>query len=168
MFGYCNLQKPVIEVINGGLTAGKSDAAKKAVAAVNEKSAVSGRRSRGGASKKNARAFTSILSARSKVNFFFGGSIFVTFCSALLYCPLSLLFSQAACGLTSKPKDPKVDIDAADADNELAVVEYLDEIYQFYKLTEVLTCNSTLILSLTVSLSLSHIGLLCFLLMDAG
>ncbi|PQQ03220.1 hypothetical protein Pyn_04525 [Prunus yedoensis var. nudiflora] len=44
--------------------------------------------------------------------------------------------SKAACGLTSKPKDPKVDIDAADADNELAVVEYLDEIYQFYKLTE--------------------------------
>ncbi|PQP93049.1 hypothetical protein Pyn_14330 [Prunus yedoensis var. nudiflora] len=81
---------------------------KKAVAAVKEKNAVSGRKSREGASRKNARAFTSILSARSK----------------------------AACGLTSKPKDPKVDIDAADADNELAVVEYLDEIYQFYKLTE--------------------------------
>ncbi|BBH02418.1 Cyclin family protein [Prunus dulcis] len=91
-------KKPVIGIINGGLTAGKSGAAKEAVAAVNEKSAVSGRKSREGASRKNARAFTSILSARSK--------------------------------------DPKVDIDAADADNELAVVEYLDEIYQFYKLTE--------------------------------
>ncbi|ONI14224.1 hypothetical protein PRUPE_4G269600 [Prunus persica] len=101
-------KKPVIGIINGGPTAGKSGVAKKAEAAVNEKSAVSGRKSREGASRKNARAFTSILSARSK----------------------------AACGLTSKPKDPKVDIDAADADNELAVVEYLDEIYQFYKLTE--------------------------------
>ncbi|PQP95833.1 hypothetical protein Pyn_24399 [Prunus yedoensis var. nudiflora] len=81
-------KKPVVEVINGGLMAGKSGAAKKAVAAVKEKNAVSGRKSREGASRKNARAFTSILSARSK----------------------------AACGLT--------------------IVEYLDEIYQFYKLTE--------------------------------
>lgn len=79
MFGYCNLQKPVIGIINGGPTAGKSGVAKKAEAAVNEKSAVSGRKSREGASRKNARAFTSILSARSKVNFIFGGSIFVTF-----------------------------------------------------------------------------------------
>lgn len=79
MFGYCNLQKPVVEVINGGLTAGKSGAAKKALAAVKEKNAVSGRKSREGASRKNARAFTSILSARSKVNFIFGGSIIVTF-----------------------------------------------------------------------------------------
>ncbi|KAL1559188.1 G2/mitotic-specific cyclin-2 [Salvia divinorum] len=37
--------------------------------------------------------------------------------------------SRAACG-------PKVDIDAADANNHLAVVEYIDEIYQFYKSAE--------------------------------
>lgn len=29
-----------------------------------------------------------------------------------------------------------MNIDAADADNELAVVEYVEEIYNFYKLTE--------------------------------
>ncbi|XP_042067150.1 G2/mitotic-specific cyclin-1-like [Salvia splendens] len=40
---------------------------------------------------------------------------------------MSLKKRLAACG-------PKVDIDAADANNHLAVVEYIDEIYQFYKL----------------------------------
>ncbi|KAF3453137.1 hypothetical protein FNV43_RR03572 [Rhamnella rubrinervis] len=60
-------------------------------------------------SKKNFKvAFSSVLSARSK----------------------------AACGLASKPKDPVVDIDAEDVSNELAVVEYIDEIYEFYKLSE--------------------------------
>ncbi|KAG6430966.1 hypothetical protein SASPL_109040 [Salvia splendens] len=36
----------------------------------------------------------------------------------------------------NKPKEQKVDIDAADANNHLAVVEYIDEIYQFYKSAE--------------------------------
>ncbi|KAL7084685.1 hypothetical protein ACP275_14G236900 [Erythranthe tilingii] len=44
--------------------------------------------------------------------------------------------SKAACGLTKKPKDPTVDIDSADADNELAAVEYVEDMYNFYKLTE--------------------------------
>jgi len=30
-----------------------------------------------------------------------------------------------------------VDIDEADANDELAMVEYIDDIYQYYKLTEV-------------------------------
>ncbi|KAL3580195.1 hypothetical protein D5086_018030 [Populus alba] len=42
--------------------------------------------------------------------------------------------SKAACG---KPKDTLVEIDAADVNNELAVVEYVDDMYEFYKLTEV-------------------------------
>lgn len=42
--------------------------------------------------------------------------------------------SKAACG---KPEDTLVDIDAADVTNELAVVEYVDDMYEFYKLTEV-------------------------------
>ncbi|KAI7748751.1 hypothetical protein M8C21_003130 [Ambrosia artemisiifolia] len=45
--------------------------------------------------------------------------------------------SKAACGLNYKPK-PKnvVDIDAADVGNELAEVEYVEDIYTFYKLVE--------------------------------
>ncbi|XP_028069291.1 G2/mitotic-specific cyclin S13-6-like isoform X1 [Camellia sinensis] len=41
-------------------------------------------------------------------------------------------------GDTSKrvPKERAVDIDAADVDNELAVVKYVEGIYKFYKLTE--------------------------------
>ncbi|KAB1227448.1 G2/mitotic-specific cyclin-1 [Morella rubra] len=59
-------------------------------------------------SKKNIRTFTSTLTARSK----------------------------AACGLTNKPKDPIENIDAADVDNELAAVEYVDDMYKFYKHAE--------------------------------
>ncbi|KNA09497.1 hypothetical protein SOVF_152720 [Spinacia oleracea] len=44
--------------------------------------------------------------------------------------------SKAACGLTNKPKEPIVDIDASDVDNELAVVEYVEDIYTFYKIAE--------------------------------
>ncbi|GMP91574.1 hypothetical protein CsSME_00042217 [Camellia sinensis var. sinensis] len=57
----------------------------------------------------SSRTMTSILTARSKV---------------------------ALCGPTTKPKVPIADIDAADVDNELAVVEYVEDIYKFYKLTE--------------------------------
>uniref|UniRef100_A0A7N1A6S9 B-like cyclin n=1 Tax=Kalanchoe fedtschenkoi TaxID=63787 RepID=A0A7N1A6S9_KALFE len=58
--------------------------------------------------KKKANSLTSVLTARSK----------------------------AACGLTNKPKDTVVDIDADDAENELAAVEYVEDIYKFYKLIE--------------------------------
>ncbi|KAL6539752.1 G2/mitotic-specific cyclin-2 [Orobanche hederae] len=45
--------------------------------------------------------------------------------------------SKAACGLSDKPKTPQiVDIDAADADNDLAVTEYVEEMYKFYKSVE--------------------------------
>ncbi|XP_075635773.1 G2/mitotic-specific cyclin S13-7-like isoform X1 [Castanea sativa] len=69
---------------------------------------VSGRRSREGSSRKEVKTLTSILTARSK----------------------------AACGVTVKPKPQIVNIDAADVNDELAVVEYIDDIYQFYKLEE--------------------------------
>jgi G2/mitotic-specific cyclin-B, other len=39
--------------------------------------------------------------------------------------------------LSKKPKEQVVGIDAADVDNELAVVEYVEDIYKFYKLAEV-------------------------------
>ncbi|XP_073222884.1 G2/mitotic-specific cyclin S13-7-like isoform X4 [Cicer arietinum] len=58
-------------------------------------------------SKKKSRTLTSVLTARSK----------------------------AACGLTNKPKEI-VDIDAGDANNELAAVEYIEDIYKFYKIIE--------------------------------
>ncbi|TKY62848.1 G2/mitotic-specific cyclin S13-6 [Spatholobus suberectus] len=59
-------------------------------------------------SKKKSHSLTSVLTARSK----------------------------AACGITNKPKEQIVDIDAGDVDNELAAVEYIDDIYKFYKLVE--------------------------------
>ncbi|KAM4079849.1 hypothetical protein ACJW30_09G146100 [Castanea mollissima] len=59
-------------------------------------------------SGKKAHAFSSVLTARSK----------------------------AACGLTNKPKEQIIDIDAADVGNDLAAVEYIEDIYKFYKLVE--------------------------------
>jgi len=46
--------------------------------------------------------------------------------------------------LINKPKEI-VDIDAGDANNELAAVEYLEDIYKFYKIVEVTITNMTLI-----------------------
>ncbi|KAI3682308.1 hypothetical protein L1987_82204 [Smallanthus sonchifolius] len=43
--------------------------------------------------------------------------------------------SKAACGLKYKPKNI-IDIDAQDVNNELAAVEYVEDIYKFYKLVE--------------------------------
>ncbi|XP_059646030.1 G2/mitotic-specific cyclin S13-7-like [Cornus florida] len=62
-----------------------------------------------GSSRKKTQTLTSILTARSK----------------------------AACGLTDKPREEQIlDIDAVDVNNELAVVEYVEDIYKFYKLVE--------------------------------
>ncbi|KAJ8770315.1 hypothetical protein K2173_014925 [Erythroxylum novogranatense] len=44
--------------------------------------------------------------------------------------------SKAACGLGNKLKKEIIDIDAADAKNDLAGVEYVEDIYKFYKLVE--------------------------------
>lgn len=49
--------------------------------------------------------------------------MFTSFCDVL---------SQA-----KKPKDQIVDIDAGDANNELAAVEYVEDMYKFYKRVEV-------------------------------
>ncbi|KAH9675272.1 Cyclin-B1-2 [Citrus sinensis] len=58
--------------------------------------------------KKKSQTLTSVLTARSK----------------------------AACGLAQKPKEQIVDIDAKDANNDLAGIEYVEDIYKFYKLVE--------------------------------
>ncbi|KAK4345907.1 hypothetical protein RND71_036083 [Anisodus tanguticus] len=44
--------------------------------------------------------------------------------------------SKAACGLSHKPKVQIVDIDASDVNNEFAVLEYVEDIYTFYKIAE--------------------------------
>ncbi|GAA0153501.1 kinase activator [Lithospermum erythrorhizon] len=44
--------------------------------------------------------------------------------------------SKADFGLSNKLKEQIVDIDPADVNNELAVVEYIDDMYKFYKLAE--------------------------------
>lgn len=50
---------------------------------------------------------------------------------------------KAACGLlTDKPKDLMIDIDAADTEDQLAVVDYVEDIYTFYKSAEVRTSSS--------------------------
>ena len=47
-------------------------------------------------------------------------------------------FPQVACGVTNK-QDQIVNIDTGDENDDLAVAEYVDDIYKFYKLTEVLS-----------------------------
>ncbi|KAL8488858.1 hypothetical protein ACS0TY_024964 [Phlomoides rotata] len=46
------------------------------------------------------------------------------------------LKEKAACGLSNKPKVQIVDIDASNANNDLAVVEYVEDIYKYYKSDE--------------------------------
>ncbi|KAM5575746.1 G2/mitotic-specific cyclin S13-7-like [Rosa sericea] len=59
-------------------------------------------------SRKEVKTLTSILTARSK----------------------------AMAGGTTNPKEQIVDFDSADVNDELAVVEYVDDMYKFYKLEE--------------------------------
>ncbi|KNA24708.1 hypothetical protein SOVF_012870 isoform A [Spinacia oleracea] len=44
--------------------------------------------------------------------------------------------SKEACGLTKKPHDLVVNIDEGSIEDELAVVEYVEDIYSFYKIAE--------------------------------
>nr|GMD26003.1 G2/mitotic-specific cyclin S13-7-like isoform X1 [Ipomoea batatas] len=62
-----------------------------------------------GKNKKTGKTFSSTLTARSK----------------------------AACGITKKQQNEQIlEIDAADSGNELAVLDYVEDIYKFYKLSE--------------------------------
>ncbi|KAJ0978955.1 hypothetical protein J5N97_014429 [Dioscorea zingiberensis] len=60
-------------------------------------------------SRKNVHTLTSVLTARSKA---------------------------AACGLVEKPKSLPHDIDALDSEDQFAVVDYVEDIYKFYKHSE--------------------------------
>ncbi|XP_042478949.1 G2/mitotic-specific cyclin S13-6-like isoform X4 [Macadamia integrifolia] len=44
--------------------------------------------------------------------------------------------SEDACGLINKSSDPIVNIDTEDVDNHLAMVDYVEDLYKFYKLEE--------------------------------
>ncbi|XP_040376156.1 cyclin-B1-1 isoform X2 [Oryza brachyantha] len=44
--------------------------------------------------------------------------------------------SKVACGITDKPREVIEDIDKLDGDNQLAVVDYIEDIYKFYKVAE--------------------------------
>ncbi|XP_024047212.1 G2/mitotic-specific cyclin S13-7 isoform X2 [Citrus clementina] len=104
-------QKKESEIANNDLVVISSDEEEnvKEVEAKNEKIKPVGEQSSKERSlRRNDRTFTSVLTARSK----------------------------AACVITDKPKDLIVNIDAPDVNDDLAVVEYVDDIYMFYKLTE--------------------------------
>jgi len=61
-----------------------------------------------------------------------------------------------------------VDIDAADVTNELAVVEYVDDMYEFYKLTEVKISCVSLSLSDCIYLSIyTNINMTSFMQVDS-
>ncbi|CAI9111857.1 OLC1v1012186C1 [Oldenlandia corymbosa var. corymbosa] len=53
--------------------------------------------------------------------------------SGRTYTSTLLARSKVACGMANKPNDSIVDIDAEDVNNELAVVEYVEDMYNFYK-----------------------------------
>jgi G2/mitotic-specific cyclin-B, other len=44
---------------------------------------------------------------------------------------------QFAAGITEEPLQVIQDIDKLDGDNQLAVVDYIEDIYKFYKVAEV-------------------------------
>ncbi|GKG04626.1 G2/mitotic-specific cyclin S13-7-like protein, partial [Tanacetum coccineum] len=44
--------------------------------------------------------------------------------------------SKVACGINARLKDPVVNIDASNINNELAKTEYVEDIYKLYKLSE--------------------------------
>ncbi|PRQ21446.1 putative cyclin [Rosa chinensis] len=74
-----------------------------------EEKPVSNRSKPSQGSRKEVKTLTSILTARSEA---------------------------MAGGATNKPKEQVVDFDSADFNDELAVVEYVDDMYKFYKLEE--------------------------------
>ncbi|KAG6432728.1 hypothetical protein SASPL_104314 [Salvia splendens] len=110
---------------NANVLVGKDGAAKANKAAMNRKEGAAvvkpkndaviaidpdcknGAKLREASTKKSAKSLTAILTARSK----------------------------AASGLTTRPKH-LIDIDVVDVDNELAAVEYVEDMYNFYKETE--------------------------------
>lgn len=49
------------------------------------------------------------------------------------------MFIQVACGISEKPNSQIDEIDLPDVNNHLCVVEYVEELYTFYKQQQVLS-----------------------------
>ncbi|KAJ4968676.1 hypothetical protein NE237_015377 [Protea cynaroides] len=122
-----NSKKPAAEVVNGVVEKNGAVPAKPARKKVNAKpkpdmtskvSPAQGEEKRieknasHKTSKSKAQTLTSVLTARSK----------------------------DACGLSNKSSDPIVNIDEADVDNHLAMADYVEDLYKFYKLEENSSC----------------------------
>lgn len=92
-----------------------------------------------GSSKNSTKTLTAILTARSKVYLLCNREFLILNRLTSILSDVDWFDDvlQDACGLKKKPKDLIVDIDAADVENELAAVEYIEDIYSFYKLAEV-------------------------------
>lgn len=105
--------------------------------------------------KKVINTLTSVLSARSKVRDLFNQTsraechnYIHNFIHNLKH--VSYFYEsecQAAGGIIDKALPLIEDIDRLDGDNELAVVDYIEDIYKFYKIAEVSTENSALQMS---------------------
>jgi hypothetical protein len=84
-------------------------------------------------------------------------------CINLLLCSRRC---QAACGLTEKPKPLIEDIDKSDGDNQFALVDYVEDIYTFYKTAQVTVGSSLANLFssklLVLNLSSPYTPCLCF------
>lgn len=101
--------------------------------------------------KKLVCTLSTVLSARSKVQHLCSAlasntsaalaSLLIgpALCINLLLCSRRC---QAACGLTEKPKPLIEDIDKFDGDNQLALVDYVEDIYTFYKTAQVTVGSS--------------------------
>ncbi|XP_051120297.1 G2/mitotic-specific cyclin S13-7-like [Andrographis paniculata] len=105
-----NCKKLLAEKVNAGVPM-KSDAVKPTideVIVISSDESGSSKRDKNVRLKKPGKSLTSTLTARSK----------------------------AACGIANKPDDLTLDIDAADVNNELAAVEYVEDMHKYYKLAE--------------------------------
>jgi hypothetical protein len=87
---------------------------------------------------------TSVLSARSKVRHLFKELLELVIAFTTFYgsktCASGLILAsecQAAGGITDKAQLLIEDIDKSDGGKELAVVDYIEDIYKFYKIAEV-------------------------------
>lgn len=89
-------------------------------------------------SRKMVPTLTSVLTARSKVYDQLKHLYCIHALAAIHLCTITLIVSsKVACGLVDKPKELVDDIDAADAEDQLAVVDYIEDIYKFYRSAEV-------------------------------
>jgi G2/mitotic-specific cyclin-B, other len=94
--------------------------------------------------KKMINTLTSVLSARSKVRHLFKELLELVIAFTTFYgsktCASGLILAsecQAAGGITDKAQLLIEDIDKSDGGKEFAAVDYIEDVYKFYKIAEV-------------------------------